>query len=139
MGVSAIFAAAILAGGANLANLFDVRPGRMLKFLGLPILGLLFVAPEGAVRIVMPVLGGAAALFYFDLRERIMLGDAGAAVYGSALGYLVVVSGPGAVWWVALAAILGATALAEFSSISRVIERVAVLRSLDLWGRGEHE
>ena len=31
---------------------------------------------------------------------------------------------------------LGLTAVAEFSSISRVIEEVGVLQSLDLWGRG---
>jgi UDP-GlcNAc:undecaprenyl-phosphate/decaprenyl-phosphate GlcNAc-1-phosphate transferase len=139
VGWRALFAAFLLAGCANLANLFDVRPGRALKFLGVPVVVLLFLAPYGAVLAVAGVVGGAVALFNFDLRGRIMLGDAGAAIWGAVLGYLVVASGPGLVWWVAGGAILGLTAVAEFSSISRVIEEVGALRALDLWGRGGDE
>ena len=135
----AFAAAFILAGCANLANLFDVRPGRALKFLGVPVVVLLFVAPYAAVLAVAGVLGGAAGLFYFDLKGRIMLGDAGAAIWGAVLGYLAVTSGPGAVWWVAGGAIVVLTAVAEFSSISRVIEGVGLLRRVDLWGRGTDE
>jgi UDP-GlcNAc:undecaprenyl-phosphate/decaprenyl-phosphate GlcNAc-1-phosphate transferase len=139
LGWRALFAACLLAGCANLANLLDVRPGRALKFVGIPVAVLLFLAPYGAVLAVVGVVGGAVALFYFDLKGRIMLGDAGAALWGAVLGYLVVTSGPGAVWWVAGAAVLGLTAVAEFSSISRVIEEVGGLRRLDLWGRGGDE
>jgi len=139
VGWRALFAAFLLAGCANLANLFDVRPGRALKFLGVPVALLLFVAPYGAAVAAAGVLGGAFALFYFDLKGRIMLGDAGAAIWGALLGYLTVASGPGLVWWVAGVAILGFTAVAEFSSISRVIEEVGALRRLDLWGRGGDE
>lgn len=139
VGWRALFAAFLLAGCANLANLFDVRPGRALKFLGVPVALLLFVAPYGAAVAAAGVLGGAFALFYFDLKGRIMLGDAGAAIWGAVLGYLAVASGPGLVWWVAGVAILGFTAVAEFSSISRVIEEVGALRRLDLWGRGGDE
>ena len=134
VGPRALVAAFLLAGCVNLANLFDVRPGRALKFLGVPVLVLLFLAPEWEA---LGVVGGAISLFYFDLKGRIMLGDAGAAIWGAVLGYLVVTSGPGVVWWVAGVAILGLTAVAEFSSISRVIEEVGVLRRLDLWGRDE--
>jgi UDP-N-acetylmuramyl pentapeptide phosphotransferase/UDP-N-acetylglucosamine-1-phosphate transferase len=85
------------------------------------------------------VVGGAVALFYFDLKGRIMLGDAGAAIWGAVLGYLAVTSGPGVVWWVAGVAIVGLTVVAEFSSISRVIEEVGALRRFDHWGRGGDE
>jgi UDP-GlcNAc:undecaprenyl-phosphate/decaprenyl-phosphate GlcNAc-1-phosphate transferase len=139
VGLRALFAALLLAGCTNLANLFDVRPGRALKFIGVPVVVLLSLAPYGAVLAVAGVVGGAVALFNFDLRGRIMLGDAGAAIWGAVLGYLVVASGPGVVWWVAGGAILGLTAVAEFSSISRVIEEVGALRALDLWGRGGDE
>lgn len=132
----ALVAGVILAGSANLANLLDVRSGRTLKFIGICALILLFVAPYGAVLAVMGVLGGAAALFYFDLRGRIMLGDAGAAIFGVVPGYLVVVDGPGVVWWISVSVILGLTALAEVSSISRLIEEVGALRCFDDWGRG---
>jgi UDP-GlcNAc:undecaprenyl-phosphate/decaprenyl-phosphate GlcNAc-1-phosphate transferase len=138
-GWRALVSAFLLAGCTNLANLFDVRPGRALKFLGVPVVLLLFVAPYGAALVVAGVVGGAIALFYFDLKGRIMLGDAGAAIWGAVLGYLVVTSGPGVVWWVTGAAILGLTAVAEVSSISRVIQEVGALRRLDLWGRGSDE
>jgi hypothetical protein len=137
VGWRALFAAFVLAGCANVANLFDVRPGRALKFLGVPVVALLFVAPHGAVLAVAGVVGGAIALFYFDLRGRIMLGDAGAAIWGAVLGYLAVTSGPGLAWWVAGGAIVGLTAVAEFSSISRVVEEVGALRRFDHWGRDE--
>lgn len=135
-GPAALVAGGILAGSVNLANLFDVRPGRALKFVGVCALVLLFVAPYGAVLAVVGVLGGAAALFYFDLKGRIMLGDAGAAIFGAVPGYLVVAGGPGVLWWAAVAVILGLTALAEVSSISRWIQEVGALRWFDEWGRG---
>jgi hypothetical protein len=137
--LQALVVAFLLAGCVNLANLFDVRPGRALKFLGVPVLILLFLAPYGAVLAVVGMVGGAVSLFYFDLKGRIMLGDGGAAIWGAVLGYLAVTSGPGVVWWVAGVAILSLTAVAEFSSISRVIEEVGALRRLDLWGRGGDE
>jgi UDP-GlcNAc:undecaprenyl-phosphate/decaprenyl-phosphate GlcNAc-1-phosphate transferase len=137
VGWRALFAAFVLAGCANVANLFDVRPGRALKFLGVPVVALLFVVPHGTVLAVAGVVGGAIALFYFDLRGRIMLGDAGAAIWGAVLGYLAVTSGPGLAWWVAGGAIVGLTAVAEFSSISRVVEEVGALRRFDHWGRDE--
>jgi UDP-GlcNAc:undecaprenyl-phosphate/decaprenyl-phosphate GlcNAc-1-phosphate transferase len=139
VGWRALIAAFLLAGCANLANLFDVRPGRAMKFLGVPMVVLLFVAPHEAVLAVAGVVGGVVSLFYFDLKGRIMLGDAGAAIWGAVLGYLAVISGPGVVWWVAGVAIVGLTVVAEFSSISRVIEEVGALRRLDLWGRGGDE
>lgn len=137
--VEAIFAAFLIAGCVNLANLLDLRPGRAIKFLALPILALLFLAPVGTSLAVLPVLGGVFALFYFDLRGRIMLGDAGAAILGAVPGYLVAACGPGLVWWVAAVVILGLTALAEVSSISRWIEEVDLLRRFDLWGRGNRD
>jgi hypothetical protein len=140
-GVSAeaVFAAFLVAGCVNLANLLDLRPGRAIKFLSVPILALLFLAPVVASLAVLPILGGVFALFYFDLRGRIMLGDAGAAVLGAVPGYLVASCGPGLVWWVAAVVILGLTALAEVSSISRWIEEVDLLRKFDLWGRDNRD
>jgi UDP-GlcNAc:undecaprenyl-phosphate/decaprenyl-phosphate GlcNAc-1-phosphate transferase len=139
VGWRALVAAFLLAGCANLANLFDLRPGRALKFLGVFVVVLLFVAPYGAVLAACGLVGGIGALFYFDLKGRIMLGDAGAAIWGAVLGYLAVTSGPGAVWWVAGVAIAGLTFVAEFSSISRVVEEVGALRRFDHWGRGGDE
>ncbi|CAN5883096.1 glycosyl transferase [soil metagenome] len=135
----ALGAAILMAGSVHLANLLDLRPGRASKFLAPPLLILLLLAPFSEVSVVIGIMGGAIGLFYFDLKGRIMLGDAGAAVYGSVLGYLVVISGPGPVWWVAGAVILGLTLLAEVSSISGVIQEVRILRRFDSWGRSGDE
>lgn len=136
VGWEAFAGAVVLAGSANLANLLDLRPGRALKFVGGPILLIMALAPNGAV---VGVLGGFVGVFYFDLRGRIMLGDAGAAILGSVLGYLILVSGPGIFWWFSLAVILGLTVTAEFFSFSRIIEEVAFLRWFDAWGRSNNE
>lgn len=128
--------AVLLAGSVNLANLLDVRPGRAIKFVGVAVVGLVLVAPAGAVLAVAPIVGGMMALFYFDLKGRIMLGDAGAAVLGAICGYLALSVGPGLLWAVSLVVILGVTAIAEVSSISKMIERVGLLRRFDELGRG---
>lgn len=133
----AFVAAVLMAGSANLANLLDVRAGRAIKFVGLLLVVALSFAPSWmAVFAALPVMGGVVGLFPFDVRGRIMLGDAGAAVLGATLGHVVISGGPGPAWWFFLAVILGLTALAEVSSISKVIERVSFLRKFDSWGRG---
>ena len=135
--VEVLLASVVMAGSTNLANLFDVRPGRAIKFVGLLLLfALPFAGSRGALLAALPVVGGLLGLFPFDVRGRIMLGDSGAAVLGATLGYVVVSGGSGPVCWFFLAVILGLTALAEVSSISKVIERVSVLRRFDSWGRG---
>ena len=139
VGWEALVGAVILAGSANLANLLDLRPGRALKFVGVPVFGLMYVAPGGAMLAVAGIVGGAVGVFYFDARGRIMLGDAGAAILGGVLGYLILAHGPGTLWWVSLAVILGLTAVAEFFSFSKIIEEVAFLRRFDAWGRGRNE
>lgn len=130
-----VLAAVLMAGSTNLANLFDVRPGRAFKFVGLLFLLALPFASWGEVLPTLPLIGGFLGLFAFDVRGRIMLGDAGAAVLGATLGHAVVAGGPGLAWPFFLAVILGLTILAEVSSISRVVERVSFLRRFDSWGR----
>lgn len=136
---SALFGAFLLAGCANFGNLLDLRPGRAIKFTMLPALPLLLLAPGWAVGSVVGVMGGIFSLFYFDVRGRIMLGDAGAAVVGSVAGLLVVSCGPGVVWILAGLLVASLTLVAEFSSISRFIEEVGALRWFDSWGRVRDE
>lgn len=137
-GLLALAAAFVLAGWTNLGNLFDVRPGRAIKFTGLPALLLLPFASTPAALAAAGALGGLAALFYFDVRARIMLGDSGAAVAGGVVGLLAVSSGSPAAWLVAGAVVVALTAVAEFSSITRLVEEVGVLRWFDSLGRARH-
>lgn len=125
----------LLAGCVNLANLLDVRPGRAIKFTGPFVVALAFTSAGGVLVQTSAVIGGLAGLFYFDLRGRIMLGDAGAAVLGGVLGALLLSLGPGVAWAVGGSVVAGLTGVAEVSSISRLIGRVGLLNAYDLWGR----
>ena len=78
-----IINAGLTAGGANLLNLFDLRPGRALK---VALAGGALIAGTGgpdAARAVAGPAGAALALLPEDLGERAMLGDAGANALGA--------------------------------------------------------
>jgi hypothetical protein len=122
----------LIAGGANLVNLFDLRPGRAIK-AGLVAGALL--APSGRARAASAApLAAAVALLPEDLGERAMLGDAGANALGAMLG-VAATALPRRSRIAALAVVVGLTAASEVVSFSRVIERTGPLRWADMLGR----
>ncbi len=128
--------ALIVALAANLGNLLDRAPGRTIKVAFLAYLPLALLSGSDTVGVaVAPVMGAAASVFGDDLQERRMLGDTGANVLGAVLGLMaVLVVGRG---WrsVILVALVVLNVTAELTSFSRVIERVPLLRRLDVAGR----
>jgi UDP-GlcNAc:undecaprenyl-phosphate/decaprenyl-phosphate GlcNAc-1-phosphate transferase len=128
--------AALIALCANLANLFDRAPGRTLKVSLLAFVAL--VAATGAPAELLGVavaLGAGAGLLWPDLRERLMLGDAGANVLGGVLGLGVVIATAPVTRTVVLLGVLALNLASEAVSFSNVIDRVAPLRALDRAGR----
>ena len=123
--------AGLVAGSANLLNLFDLRPGRAIKVALAAAAGLRAPVAPGAAAVA----GSAAALLGEDLGERAMLGDAGANALGAVLGTAAAASLPRGVRLAALAGITGLTAASEVVSFTKVIERTAPLRRLDMLGR----
>lgn len=120
----------------NLFNLLDLRPGRVEKTLVLLLAAVCIGAAttyplELLGLLIGPVLVGAA----LTLRERAMLGDAGANLAGAIAGVTLVVSLGDEARLVALALIAALTIYGEFRSISAAIERIAPLRALDRIGR----
>jgi UDP-GlcNAc:undecaprenyl-phosphate/decaprenyl-phosphate GlcNAc-1-phosphate transferase len=120
----------------NLFNLLDLRPGRVEKAFAALTAGLCVgawtAAPLDLLGIFIgPVLVGSA----FMLRERAMLGDTGSNLVGALAGVslLVVLGGDGRL--VALAIVAALNLYGEFRSISKTIEGVPLLRSLDSLGR----
>ncbi|MDP9336263.1 MAG: hypothetical protein M3Q30_23525 [Actinomycetota bacterium] len=136
-GARVVIDALIVALAANLTNLFDRAPGRAIKIGLLAWVPFALVARADSVGVaVAPVVGAFAALLGDDLRERLMLGDAGSNVIGAVLGLAVVLEcGPG-IRAVVLAVLVAFTIASELISFSRVIERLSVLRWLDELGRG---
>jgi hypothetical protein len=130
----------VIAACANLWNGLDVAPGRSLKWfllLGAPLVITGALGSGGwalAPAVPATVLAGAFLLAP-DLRERAMLGDAGANLLGFeiGLGLCVVLSDA----WIVVAAVLavGANALAETITVSRIIEGSGPLRWFDSLGR----
>ncbi len=126
--------AGLAAGGANLLNLFDLRPGRAIK-VALAAGSLVAAASAAGRRAVAAPLGAAAALLPDDLGERAMLGDAGANALGAMLGAAAGIALPRTARIGVLAAVAGLTAASEVVSFTKVIERTPPLRWLDMLGR----
>ena len=118
--------AGLVAGGANLLNLFDLRPGRALKVA-------IAVGAPGVITAAAP-LGAGFALLSEDLGERAMLGDAGANALGAMLG-AAASRLPRPARIALLAGIAALTAASEKVSFTKVIERTPALRKLDMLGR----
>ncbi|HEX2045056.1 MAG TPA: glycosyltransferase [Gaiellaceae bacterium] len=108
---------------ANFLNQLDTKPGRCLKayLLGAAALR----APAGLAVLLLP----------YDLRERVMLGDAGSNALGAVLGLKSVarLHGPGR--WLAIGTLAGLNLLGERRSLGEAIERTPGLRTLDGLGR----
>lgn len=119
----------LVAGTANLMNLFDLRPGRTLK-----VAALASVVGAGSPR-AAGALGVALAALPEDLGERTMLGDTGANALGALLGTAVAASDSRPLRYGTLAGIVALTLASEKVSFSRVIAGNPVLRRIDAWGR----
>ena len=131
-----------MAGGANLLNLFDLRPGRAIKVAAVSGVLIGAAGPDrvaatrlGTALALLPPLAAALALLPEDLGERAMLGDAGANALGAMLGAAAAASLRRPARIALLAAITGLTAASEMVSFTKVIERTPPLHWLDMLGR----
>ena len=122
---------ALMAGTANLVNLFDLRPGRAGKVITVLAASQLR-GPSGPL--AAATAGAALAELPRDLGETRMLGDIGANTLGALVGLRLAANGPGR-QWIALGAVAALTVASERVSFTRVIARYAPLRALDEWGR----
>ncbi|WP_159622416.1 hypothetical protein [Ruania rhizosphaerae] len=125
---------ALIAGTANLINLFDLRPGRGLKVTTL--LAGPMLSQTGTTGNLAAAAGGvAAASMPSDLGERTMLGDTGANALGALLGSAAATHPRPGVRFVALGAVVTLILASEKVSFSAVIAKTPLLRAIDGWGR----
>jgi UDP-N-acetylmuramyl pentapeptide phosphotransferase/UDP-N-acetylglucosamine-1-phosphate transferase len=139
--------AGLIAGGANLLNLFDLRPGRAIKVAalssGLIAAGSALAGSDGqeapgrmaGLQAVAVPAGAALALLPEDLGERAMLGDSGANALGAMLGAAAAQALQKKARFGLLAVIVALTVASEKVSFTRVIEATPPLRWLDMLGR----
>jgi UDP-GlcNAc:undecaprenyl-phosphate/decaprenyl-phosphate GlcNAc-1-phosphate transferase len=127
---------ALVALAANLGNLFDRAPGRTIKVTLVAFLVLvLAVGAQRELAGVALAVGAGAGLLTADLRERLMLGDAGANVLGAVLGLGVVLTCSPGVRTIVLVLVALLNLASEWVSFSRVIAGAPPLRAADRWGR----
>lgn len=126
---------AVVALAANLANLFDRAPGRVVKVSALGFA--VCAAVSGSPMLAAPAagIGAGLGLLWPDLRERCMLGDAGSNALGALCGLAALVAAPGATArWVLVVVLLLVNVASERVSFSKAIDAVPPLRWFDRLG-----
>ena len=116
-------AALLVGASANLMNQLDTKPGRALK------------AYIAAAFVLDAPLGLAVLLLPYDLRERLMLGDAGSNALGAMVGFKSVDRFRGWGRWAAVAGVVAFNLVGERRSLGELIERTPVLSDVDQLGR----
>ncbi len=131
-----LLAIALVVVTTNLFNLLDLRPGRALKVFFVVAVGLCIGAwTLEPVWLTGVFLGSLPVLLYYDLAEKGMLGDTGSNAIGAIAGVWMVLTLSTTAQLIALAVVVLITLYGEFRSISQLIDRTPVLRSLDHLGR----
>lgn len=132
----ALLDTALICLSANLLNLLDLRPGRASKVF-LVVWVAIAAAAWGSAWMVLTVPLAAAALVWLgpDLKERGMLGDAGANLLGAVLGGGIALTFGLRGRLIVLIALAAVTLAAERWSLSTAIDAVFPLRWLDRLGR----
>lgn len=126
----------LIALAANTGNLFDRAPGRAIKVVTalFAVLAVGVALDEGAAGAALTI-GAGLAMIGADLRERLMLGDAGANALGAAAGVAAVATTPAIVRIVIVGALVAVNVASERVSFSAVIDQTPVLRFIDRLGR----
>lgn len=133
----------VIAGTANVVNLFDLRPGRALKVVTLvsapltkdPGPGARRRTAAGGANTALAVSAAAGAAMADDLDGKTMLGDGGANALGALLGLAFIARTGMLGRHVALAGVAALIAASEKVSFTKVIAETPVLRELDELGR----
>lgn len=131
-----LLASAVLVLATNVFNLLDLRPGRSTKAFVLLGAGLTIGAASVRPLWTLGLFAGPALVAGgYDLRERAMLGDTGANLLGALAGLWLVLTLSAAGQLIALAVLVAITVYGELRSISKLVERLPLLRQLDSLGR----
>ncbi len=133
-----LLGAAVIALAANTANLFDRAPARCIKLslvCGVALFATCGVMDRSYLVGLALTLGAAVGLVFFDVREQLMLGDAGSNVLGAVLGWSLVVTTDWPTQVVVLVILVLVNVASERVSFSQVIDQTPILGPLDKLGR----
>jgi UDP-GlcNAc:undecaprenyl-phosphate/decaprenyl-phosphate GlcNAc-1-phosphate transferase len=126
---------ALIALAANLANLFDRAPGRVVKVTAIAFAAAAAVSRSAALAVPAGGIGAGLGLLRADLSERCMLGDAGSNPLGALCGMAALAAVPdGRYRWALLGVLFFANVASEATSFSTLIDSVRPLRWFDRLG-----
>ncbi len=129
----------VIAGSANVCNLFDLAPGRATKGAVVLLAPALFIERGHEYFLVGQIMftGATLALLPAEMREEMMMGDAGANALGAVVGsaWVITVAGNDVALWCLALVVVGINVAGELVSFSALIDRVRFLRAFDRWGR----
>ncbi|WP_148867084.1 hypothetical protein [Thermosediminibacter litoriperuensis] len=133
--------ALIIALTANLLNLMDLRPGRACRFFlfstAILFFYFLFVENTSLIAWFLPLVASAMVFLIYDSKEIVMMGDTGANVLGMSLGVEIAWGTSFNVRVSVLVLLIGIHLLAEHYSITRIIERISMIRKNFVMYEGE--
>jgi len=130
-----LLASAVVVLATNAFNLLDLRPGRATKVFVVLGAGLTVGAASARALWALGLFVGPALIAgAYDLRERAMLGDTGANLLGALAGLWLVLTLSELGQAIALCVLVAITVYGELCSISKLVDRVPLLRWLDSWG-----
>jgi len=89
--------------------------------------------------LIAPLLGATLYYVHFDLKALTMMGDSGSNVLGLALGFMAAGSLSLCFKVGVLFFLIFMHLITEKYSLTRIIEKVAILRKIDQWGRGKSD
>lgn len=135
--------AALISLCANFFNLLDLRPGRCIKFFLLfdfLLILLLFTYLNFEWWLCeVSILAPSVFVLWYDLKEKLMLGDSGSNMLGVWIGASIVIYAD-FLWKVILfVLLLLLNLLSEFTSFTYWIGKISPLRWFDSLGRVEEE
>ena len=125
----------VIALSTNLMNLLDLRPGRAIKVYFVISIVLFFTGSVFDKEIMSLILPSVIAYFYYDLKAKAMMGDAGSNVLGISIGIFIVTSYSlnVQIFWLILLIVIHV--VAEKFSITKLIEKNYILNFIDKLGR----
>lgn len=118
---------------ANLFNLLDLAPGRTTKYM--LVLGIVIFSLNPDRNFLACLLGVLTVCMVLDVREKFMLGDTGANLFGALLGFYLVAVVSDTTALILLAILFVKNLSSEFVSFSKLISVIPPLRWFDYLGQ----
>ncbi|MCK8826610.1 glycosyl transferase family 4 [Natroniella acetigena] len=119
----------------NFINLLDLRPGRALKGFIIVSAPLLLITTSLFDRLIIPLLIMIMMMLPVDLKAEAMLGDVGANLLGSFLGFSLVFSIAESYKVIFVLLLIGVHLYTEKFSLTELIAQNEILNKLDQFGR----